>query len=139
MSAQSRCPFPACKNSSKRSGYCDSHLYQQRKTGRMYPVGLEYKGTSPIQAVIPPRAQGHYNALSEATKTNQKYIPCLQIEEVDWFSDDESERAEAADWCLGCPVLELCGAYAARAGERNGVWGGLDRTQEEEDAEGLSA
>ncbi len=45
-----------------------------------------------------------------------------------WLSDDATERAQAARWCTGCPVLVECGAAADEHGERFGVFGGRDRT-----------
>lgn len=45
-----------------------------------------------------------------------------------WLSDDATDRAQAASWCVGCPVLVECGAAADEHGERFGVFGGRDRT-----------
>ncbi len=45
-----------------------------------------------------------------------------------WCSDDADERALAARWCTGCPVLVECGATADEQGEKFGVFGGTDRT-----------
>jgi len=45
-----------------------------------------------------------------------------------WLSDDAADRAQAATWCLGCPVLAECGAAADEQGERHGTWAGVDRT-----------
>ena len=45
-----------------------------------------------------------------------------------WFSDLPTERAQAARWCAGCPVLDQCGAAAEANHERHGVWAGQDRT-----------
>jgi len=45
-----------------------------------------------------------------------------------WLSDDATERAQAARWCVGCAVLVECGAAADEQGERHHVWGGVDRT-----------
>jgi hypothetical protein len=44
-----------------------------------------------------------------------------------WWSDDRAARERAAELCAGCPVLGLCGAAADEAGERHGVWAGVDR------------
>ncbi len=46
-----------------------------------------------------------------------------------WLSDDATERAQAARWCAGCPVLVECGAAADENDERHGVWAGVDRTR----------
>jgi len=45
-----------------------------------------------------------------------------------WLSEAAGERAIAAEWCAGCPVLRACGDAAEYRGEQFGVWGGLDRT-----------
>ncbi len=45
-----------------------------------------------------------------------------------WCSDDVSDRAQAASWCTGCPVLIECTAAADEHDERHHVWGGADRT-----------
>jgi hypothetical protein len=45
-----------------------------------------------------------------------------------WCSDDAADRAQAARWCTGCPVLDECGAAADEHDERFGVFGGVDRT-----------
>jgi hypothetical protein len=46
-----------------------------------------------------------------------------------WLSESETERAQAARLCNGCPVsLECWGAAVARD-EKFGVWSGIDRTQ----------
>lgn len=41
-----------------------------------------------------------------------------------WTSDNREEREQAAAWCQGCPLLEVCAE--AGAGEAWGVWGGVD-------------
>jgi len=45
-----------------------------------------------------------------------------------WLSDDADDRALAARWCAGCPVLLQCRAAADERDERFGVWGGVDCT-----------
>ncbi len=45
-----------------------------------------------------------------------------------WCSDDATDRAQAASWCTGCPVMDECAAAANEQGERFGVWAGRDRT-----------
>ncbi len=45
-----------------------------------------------------------------------------------WTSDNADDRAQAARWCAGCPVLAECGAAADEHDERFGVFGGRDRT-----------
>ena len=39
-----------------------------------------------------------------------------------WLSEDAAERAEAAQLCVGCPVLVECGQAAEARGERFGTW-----------------
>lgn len=53
-------------------------------------------------------------------------VPC-RVDAEAWFAPDSGTRAIAARACAPCPVRGLCGAYADLAGERFGVWGGLDR------------
>lgn len=55
--------------------------------------------------------------------------PC-QADPEAWFATrarpaDAEVQAWAVASCLACPALEVCGAYALAAGERDGVWGGL--------------
>ena len=45
-----------------------------------------------------------------------------------WLSDEQDERAAAATWCSGCPILEACGEAAEEKREKFGVWAGVDRT-----------
>lgn len=45
-----------------------------------------------------------------------------------WCSDDVNDRAQAARWCAGCPVLIECGAAADELKATYHVWGGVDRT-----------
>ncbi len=45
-----------------------------------------------------------------------------------WCSDDPDERAQAASWCVACPVLAECGGAADENDEKFGVFGGRDRT-----------
>ncbi|OLP72779.1 hypothetical protein BJM39_27435 [Salmonella enterica subsp. enterica serovar Javiana] len=53
--------------------------------------------------------------------------PCRNRNE--WISDDAEERAEAAEACQHCPVLEICAAVATtKPFPTHGVWGGRDLT-----------
>ncbi len=45
-----------------------------------------------------------------------------------WCSDDATDRAQAASWCTGCPVMDECAAAADEQAEKFGVWAGRDRT-----------
>lgn len=46
-----------------------------------------------------------------------------------WLSDEHTERAQAATWCTGCPVIDLCAAVGTEERHAFGVWGGIDRTR----------
>nr|BFE86401.1 hypothetical protein GCM10020093_090020 [Planobispora longispora] len=41
------------------------------------------------------------------------------------LSPSAEQEARAKAVCAGCPVLDECRAYAVRAGEPEGIWGGL--------------
>ena len=43
-----------------------------------------------------------------------------------WTSDDPDDRALAARWCRGCPILPPCHDAAVAEGERWTVRGGVD-------------
>lgn len=43
-----------------------------------------------------------------------------------WTSDDPDDRALAARWCAGCPILTHCYDAAVAEGERWAVRGGRD-------------
>ena len=45
-----------------------------------------------------------------------------------WTSDDQHDRAIAAQWCAGCALLDPCGDAAEERGEKWGVWSGVDRS-----------
>lgn len=64
----------------------------------------------------------------EAALERGTRIPCRDRPE--WLSDDPEERAEAADACRPCPVIELC-AEAAHSKPRQqfGVWAAKDYTR----------
>lgn len=63
-------------------------------------------------------------ALDRARSRGESW-PCRGRGE--WMSDSTEVRTSAARWCVACPVLALCHAAAEEAGERWGVWGGVDR------------
>lgn len=53
--------------------------------------------------------------------------PC--VGSSSWVSEDHDERAMAARLCLtSCPIVPECHAAAEAAGERFGVWAGVDRS-----------
>jgi hypothetical protein len=50
--------------------------------------------------------------------------PCTPYPDA-FTSDEPAERKAAANWCVACPVLDLC--REAGRSERFHVWGGVDR------------
>lgn len=51
--------------------------------------------------------------------------PCLDGAQ-DWHADSAAQRADAAQRCDGCPILDPCLSAALDRGEEYGVWGGVD-------------
>ncbi|GAB3758775.1 hypothetical protein GCM10027599_26620 [Yimella radicis] len=43
-----------------------------------------------------------------------------------WLSEDAEDRAQAARWCAGCPVLAECAAAADELKACFGVWAARD-------------
>jgi len=62
----------------------------------------------------------------QALVLDHRVIPCGPDPEP-WFAVTPDERAEAAERCGGCAVLDLCSAAADENREKWGVWGGVDR------------
>jgi hypothetical protein len=54
--------------------------------------------------------------------------PCRSDAGELWFSPHRAHRAAAAECCSACQALDACGSYANVAGERFGVWAGVDRS-----------
>lgn len=52
-------------------------------------------------------------------------LPCREDSEP-FFSDNPAFRRYAARQCRRCPLLLACMRYALDAGEKHGVWGGVD-------------
>ncbi|MEV4335727.1 WhiB family transcriptional regulator [Streptomyces sp. NPDC049590] len=52
-------------------------------------------------------------------------LPCRTAPDL-WFSPDPTDRAYAARQCHTCPLLLGCMRQALAAGEKYGVWGGVD-------------
>lgn len=44
-----------------------------------------------------------------------------------WTSQDRDELAQAAAWCVGCPVFARCAAAADELKATAGVWAGVER------------
>ncbi|SNR62460.1 WhiB family transcriptional regulator, redox-sensing transcriptional regulator [Haloechinothrix alba] len=66
----------------------------------------------------------------------QRFGACRDMASEVFFSPEHerggvrkqrTEHAKAV--CRSCPVLVDCRSYALRAGERYGVWGGLDEAE----------
>jgi hypothetical protein len=63
--------------------------------------------------------------------TQGQRAPCSDLAIRDhWTSERETERRQAARWCIEwqCPVLTECGQAAEANDERWGVWGAVDRS-----------
>jgi hypothetical protein len=82
--------------------------------------GREMSGQVPI----PDRALPAWRRLQDALEVT--VTPCRGRGE--WISQHPEDRAFAVQHCRRCPITELCRAYAEAAKERDGVWGGVDRT-----------
>lgn len=77
------------------------------------------------------KAPAEFMALHHALldlEVNGDRTPCQRDPEP-YHSDAPGERAEAAEACGSCPVITACATYADAAGERWGVWAGIDRTK----------
>ncbi|MBK8462179.1 MAG: WhiB family transcriptional regulator [Nigerium sp.] len=67
-----------------------------------------------------------HGALSAAVNANQR-IPCrVPGHGAAWTSDAYDDRAEAAEACAPCPILDQC--RDAGQFEPWGVWAGIDRS-----------
>lgn len=76
---------------------------------------------------IRPAALPAWHVLVDAlSRTQAGAIPCNG--RMEWSSDDQDDRTEAAERCAGCPATVACSNYATAAREKFGVWGGVDRT-----------
>ena len=73
---------------------------------------------------VPAGAVDAWLTLQVALAVHAGWVPC-QLEPERWWSSVEGVQVEAAAECGGCAVRPECAAYAAVAGERYGVWGGL--------------
>lgn len=56
-----------------------------------------------------------------------KRTPCQGPQRDLWTSDNDTDRADAAERCTPCPVLALCANSADELGEKWMVYGGTDR------------
>lgn len=72
-------------------------------------------------------ARQAWGELKAALVDVREPVPCEAFPEV-WFGAlGMSDEARAG--CRRCPVAAPCLGYALVAGERHGVWGGLDPEQ----------
>lgn len=74
--------------------------------------------------VPPARARAEWDRLQGGIRGTCHRLPC-EVAPTSWWSTDPDDQATAVTGCRGCPLLEVCAAYALAAGERAGVWGGL--------------
>lgn len=52
---------------------------------------------------------------------------CVDVDDPELFFPEQFQSAEPAKAiCAGCPVREMCLAFAVKHGEAHGVWGGLE-------------
>lgn len=72
-----------------------------------------------------PAAVNTYRLLLVATA--EARTPC-QADPGRFISEEVEDRREAAQACVGCPVLTLCAQFADLNRETSNVWGGRDRT-----------
>lgn len=62
-----------------------------------------------------------------AAAAERRRIPCGTYgTAAAWLSEDEAERAQAADACRYCPVILPCATAAIEGRERWGTWAGYD-------------
>ena len=78
------------------------------------------------------RAEAHAEALDalhealRAALDARQHVPCRTPGRTAlWTSEAHEDRAEAAEACQACPILDPC--QAAGQFERFGTWGGRDR------------
>jgi len=73
---------------------------------------------------VPKAARPAWERLSLALLD---YEPPCAADPGAWWSTDPADVEAAAKACRHCQVLRPCGEYANTAGERHGVWAGVDR------------
>lgn len=73
-------------------------------------------------------AQGLHRALLTVTDRGVT-VPCgVRATAHLWTSDEAADRALAIPLCAGCPIGELCEAYADEIRASHGIWNGRDYT-----------
>lgn len=78
------------------------------------------------KSIAPPdKAQGELDALNQALDSGAQ-AKCYSNPGPyqDYEDGNEPDQKTARALCRGCPVLDLCGAYGRKSGER-GIWGGI--------------
>lgn len=55
--------------------------------------------------------------------------PCSGLPVFTAASRTDEQRAECASICAGCPIADLCGAYAVASKVDTGYWAGVDRAE----------
>lgn len=83
------------------------------------PIGREWPAWQ-----VPASALVEWVALVEAI-AGLEVEPACADEPERWWSKLPTDLEWAQQVCARCPVLGPCRSYAAAAGERDGVWGGL--------------
>jgi len=79
-----------------------------------------------VPRLLDPDTAAAWVELLEATAEHAP--PCANDPEA-WFADAPDLKAYAERACTGCHAIGVCATYATAAGERHGVWAGVDRTQ----------
>lgn len=97
---------------------------QHALTGRTAPeVDLDAPRVNPLAELPPMRAPAEWEIVTEAMKTDDPACWGIDAFTADSFYDDE-ERAMLADICAGCPLVELCRAFAIAEKPAAGFWAG---------------
>jgi len=104
-------------------------IVEARRAANELTVGAEVDLTSTL---VRPSAKKQWDAFQNAMRD-------LEFSGIDWnckdrwnefalYSDENAPTAQQAqEMCAGCPLLELCDAYATAQREIDGVWGGKQR------------
>lgn len=105
--------------------------YQRKKeltgtsrTKKIRQVIIEYENTLSKDAIA------KWHELQEAMEFNTPKCAGNTGDYADQQMPIDEDAAE--QMCHGCPLIKLCYDYAVAAEVNQGVWGGIDFTQEEE-------
>lgn len=63
----------------------------------------------------------------------QDKAACAGRDDLDPMSQDEDDKAEMLRVCKACPVREECSAYADEKEVSSGIWGGIDRSVDQDE------